>query len=201
MSGVPKVRVIAGTVKGRHLKTLSGPHTRPTADRVREALFNILGQNLDGATFLDLFAGSGAVGIEALSRGVQLCVFVDSSQEACRVIRENLQMLGLSSRSEVHCRDVMGAIEIAARRARSFDYVFLDPPYERGLARRTLIRTGETRLIKPGGTCIVEHSKREQLPVNAGHLVQVRTETYGDTQLSFYHSKSIYENATEEPLQ
>lgn len=180
------MRVISGIAKGLHIRTLDGLRTRPTSDRVREALFNILGQNLEGATFLDLFAGSGAVGIEALSRGAKCCVFVDDSVDACRIIRTNLITTGFRQSAEVHCKDVVSAIEIAGRKQRQFDYVFMDPPYERGLVKRVFMRLASSRILSDDVTVVIEHSKREMPPEDGGHLTMSRTETYGDTVLSFY---------------
>jgi 16S rRNA (guanine(966)-N(2))-methyltransferase RsmD len=180
------MRVIAGSAKGHHLRSVSGYRTRPTSDRVRGALFNMLGQHLPGVSFLDLFAGSGAVGIEALSRGADTCVFVDSSREACGIIRQNLMATGLSARSEVHCKVVAASLDIAARLGRVFDLVYIDPPYDTGLALRTLEMMNTRPVVSPSGVVVVEHSRRENLPNRLDNLTLVRSETYGDTTLSFF---------------
>jgi len=191
------LRVIAGTAKGFRLRSLSGYRTRPTSDRVRGALFNILGQYLPGVTFLDLFAGSGAVGIEALSRGAATCVFVDSSREACGIIRQNLVATGLSSRAEIHCKVVAASLDIAARLGRVFDFVFVDPPYDRGLASSTFERIASRPVLSPAGMLVIEHSKRESLPAQVDSLAIVRSETYGDTTLSFFKRTAKEESGGE----
>jgi len=180
------LRVIAGLAKGFRLRSLPSYRTRPTSDRVRGALFNILGQHLPGVAFLDLFAGSGAVGIEALSRGAALCVFVDSSRQACGVIGRNLADTGLSARAEVHCKMVAASLDIVSRLGRVFDLVFVDPPYDRGMASSTFDLIAARPMLLPGGTLVIEHSKREALSAEKGSLAIVRSEIYGDTRLSFY---------------
>jgi 16S rRNA (guanine(966)-N(2))-methyltransferase RsmD len=191
------LRVISGSAKGRRLKTLVGNHTRPTSDRVRESLFNILGQDLCGIRFMDLFAGSGAVGVEALSRGASICVFVDAYVEACRVIRANLMATRLYTNAEVHCREVISAIEIAARKGRLFDCVFMDPPYDKGLLRRALERVSEGRILSEDAVVVVEHSKREPLPAVQGVCHRFRIQAYGDTMLSFYERARLNETPEE----
>ncbi len=180
------MRVIAGVAKGFLLRTLEGYRTRPTSDRVRGALFNILGQRLPGVLFLDLFAGSGAVGIEALSRGAALCVFVDSSRAACAVIRRNLVATGFSEQAEVHCKMAAASLDIAARLGRVFDFIFVDPPYDKGMAAAVFDRIARKPVLRPGGTLVIEHSKRETLPAGKSSLTVIRSEVYGDTRLSFY---------------
>lgn len=185
------MRVIAGIAKGFPLRSLEGYRTRPTSNRVRGALFNILGQHLPGVAFLDLFAGSGAVGIEALSRGAALCVFVDSSREACAVVRWNLAATGFSTQAEVHCKMAAASLDIAVRLGRMFDFVFVDPPYDRGMAPVVLERIARRSVLPPGGTLVIEHSKRETLPAGKGSLTVLRSEVYGDTRLSFYKRTDI----------
>ena len=130
------MRIISGQARGRKLATLEGENTRPTLDRTREALFNILQTRVRGAKVLDLFAGSGALGLEALSRGAQSAVFCDVSRQACAVIQKNIEALRAQDRSRLLCCDAMDALARLA--GESFDVVFLDPPYRKGLVDKAL---------------------------------------------------------------
>ena len=132
------MRVIAGRAKGRSLKCREGVETRPTADRFKEVLFDCIQFQVAGSRFLDLFAGSGAIAIEALSRGAKEAVLVEESAEACGIIRENLETCGFKSEAMLLCEKVSPALEKLAVRAEPFDFIFLDPPYHRGLSEETL---------------------------------------------------------------
>ena len=179
------MRVIAGMAKGRKLKVPKTAAVRPTSDHLREALFNILGASVQGVRFLDLYAGSGAVGIEALSRGVAEVVFIEQDRRCLEILRENLQTVGLG-KGEVMSGDALKALRRLASQGRSFDIIFLDPPYGTDLARQTLVLLGSTPLLRPLGVVIVEHFTKDPLPVDAGDLLKVREKAYGQTVLSFY---------------
>ncbi|OAT81833.1 16S rRNA (guanine(966)-N(2))-methyltransferase RsmD [Desulfotomaculum copahuensis] len=179
------MRVIAGTARGRRLKAPRGWPGRPTADRVKEALFNILAARVPGSSFLDLFAGTGNVGIEALSRGAERAVFVEKDGRAVRAIEENLAATGLEGRAQVLKRDMPAALaEMAGRNC--FDLIFVDPPYGRALEKKALDLIGGNGLLASGGWVIVESGKREILPREAAGLILFRQERYGDTMLSLY---------------
>lgn len=179
------MRVIAGTVRGHRLKAPRGWPGRPTADRVKEALFNILAARLPGSSFLDLFAGTGNVGIEALSRGAARAVFVEKDVRAVHTIGENLAATGFEGRAQVLKRDMAVAIrELAGRE--HFDLIFVDPPYGQALERAALDLIGAYGLPASAGWVVVESSKREILPREANGLTLFRQERYGDTLLSFY---------------
>jgi 16S rRNA (guanine966-N2)-methyltransferase len=180
------VRVIAGSAKGRRLATLRTLMLRPTPDRVREALFNILGVRVDGAAILDLFAGSGAIGLEALSRGAHVAVFVEAHEPACRLIGKNLQRCGLQAQATVWCRDVLEAIPALNRQGQRFDAIFLDPPYQTPLLADTLRQLGDGRLLKADGQVIAEHFFKRALPEGFGRLQRTRVSRFGDVALSFY---------------
>jgi 16S rRNA (guanine(966)-N(2))-methyltransferase RsmD len=158
---------------------------RPTSDYLREALFDILGASVRGVRFLDLYAGSGAVGIEALSRGVAEAVFVEQDRRCLQTLRENLQTVGLGM-GEVMSGDVLKVLRRLASQGRSFDIIFLDPPYGTDLARQALLLLGSTPLLRSGGVVVVEHFAKDSLPVDAGDLLKVREKAYGQTVLSFY---------------
>ncbi len=179
------LRVIAGAARGRRLRTLPGQHTRPTSDRVKEALFNILGRAVQGARVLDLYAGTGNLGIEALSRGARSAVFVDAHRGCQRLIAANLAALGWAGRARVMGMDARDAIRLLGREGRRFHIVFVDPPYERGLVQPTLAALAAEGLLTPGGIVVVEHSPREEPePVPPGLEVRDRRR-YGATALSF----------------
>ena len=180
------VRVIAGTCKGRRLKTPPDWPGRPTADRVKEALFNILAPVLAGSIFLDLFAGTGNVGIEALSRGAGKVFFVEKDRRAVKIIFENLTALSLMAGARVLPQDVFAALKRLAGNGERFDLIFLDPPYERRLELPTIEKIAGYGLLVPGGVVIAESSKREVLPPRVNSLVLERQEKYGDTMLSFF---------------
>lgn len=178
------MRIIAGSAKGRKLIAPRGRDIRPTLDRVREALFNILGQNLAGKKFLDLFAGSGVVGIEALSRGAEVAVLVEKDREACRVIQKNLELCGFSDRARVICRDVIRALP--SLRGEKFNVVFADPPYYQGWEEKIFPLLARYRLVPPGGVVVVESGKKTVLPAELAGFSLKRREIYGDTSLNFF---------------
>jgi len=174
------MRVIAGEFRSRRLKTLTGLTTRPTPDRLRETLFNVLAPMIDGCVFLDAYAGTGAVGIEALSRGARKCVFVEKNRAAVEVIRENLATLGLENRAEVYTGKAQAVIERA-----SADIVFLDPPYELEKeydAALNAFGASANRLL------VVQHSSRAALQPEYGNLRRYRVLKQGDNSLSFYRA-------------
>ena len=179
------MRIIAGALKGRVLAPVKG-RTRPTAARVREAIFNILGAAVAEARVLDLFAGTGALGIEALSRGAAAAVFVEDQPAALKGLRRNLTTLGLAARSQVLALPVAAALRQLAARGAPFDLVFLDPPYGGGVAPATLTALAASGLILPQAWVVAEHSRRETLPETSGALRQQTLRRYGDTQVAIY---------------
>jgi 16S rRNA (guanine(966)-N(2))-methyltransferase RsmD len=180
------MRVIAGSARGRRLAAPPGSDTRPTADRVREALFSILGPPPASAVVLDLFAGAGTLGIEALSRGAERAVFADHARAAARVLRKNLDELGLAGRAEVHVGDATRFAQRLGREGRSFSWIFLDPPYAAGLADAALAAIAAGRLLAPDGTLVVEHDRRASPQAEHGLLIKADCRRYGDTELTFY---------------
>jgi 16S rRNA (guanine966-N2)-methyltransferase len=180
------LRVISGSAKGRRLATLRTLALRPTPDRVREALFNILGVQIDGAAFLDLFAGSGANGLEALSRGARIAIFVEAHEPACRLIETNLRRCGLREQGLVWCRNVLEALPALHMRGYTFEAIFLDPPYRASLVEDALQQLGDGRLLTAHGQVIAEHFFKRVLPERYGRLRRVRVARFGDVALSFY---------------
>lgn len=184
------MRVIAGVYRSRILKSLKGLALRPTSDRLRETLFDVLGPSISGARFLDLFAGTGAIGIEALSRGAIEVVFIENHQPAVALIRRNLDSLAIRSGATVHLADALRGLELASNSRGTepgFDYIFLDPPYRAAKDyRRVLEFLGGAQFLSPGGLVIAEHRRKFELPEEAGALRRFRVLKQGDAALSFY---------------
>jgi len=173
------MRVIGGKLRGRRLRAVPAKGVRPTSDRVREALFERLGP-LDGLRVLDLFAGTGALGIEALSRGAEAAVFVERAQASVAVIRANLHDLQLEESAKVLRADASAAIRRMGKEGRFFDLIFLDPPYTSGQAESTLIALVKHNVIAEGAEVVLERSKHEP-PATVEGLSLVDERVYGDT--------------------
>ena len=179
------MRIIGGRLKGRRLTGVKG-QIRPTADRVREAIFNILGPDVDDSLVLDLFAGTGALGIEALSRGARTAVFVEKHPSALQVLRRNLAQCGLNEVSRVLPLPTEKALPRLAAAGEYFSLIFLDPPYGHGLAAANLLLLAKINLVAPGGLIVVEHSRLEDLADTYQHLRRDDLRRYGATMVSFY---------------
>lgn len=195
------MRVIAGTYRSRILKSLKGLALRPTSDRLRETLFNVLGPDVKGARFLDLFAGTGAIGIEALSRGAAEVVFIENHPPAAILIRHNLESLGVRSGASVLAVDALRGLEMLASRKKGgepgFDYVFLDPPYAAAEDYARVLRFfGSADLLAPDGIVVAEHRRKFALLEKAGALRRVRVLRQGDAALSFYGRPDANDNET-----
>lgn len=178
------MRIIGGDLKGRKLTFPKSRDIRPATDRLKETIFNVLGQRMDGWNVLDLFAGMGSLGMEALSRGAERAVFVDSSPEAVRYIRENLEQLGLSGRSQILCMTADRALNLLAKQAKKFSCIFMDPPYSKGLIKNTLLQLERSDILCPRGWLVTEYIRHEELPPVQSMVVE-RTNHYGVTRLSF----------------
>jgi len=179
------MRIISGTSKGRKLVTPKRYSLRPTSDRVKESLFNILGSEIQGKVVLDLFAGTGNLGIEALSRGAKRVIFVEKGRQALRLIKTNIDQFGLADRSEILPRDVNRAIGILKQREECFDLILMDPPYEKGLIQRTLMKLNTHPIYHGDSILVIEHNRREPLPHIPEGWNLVRQQKIGDTLLSF----------------
>jgi len=180
------MRVIGGAARGRRLKVPKGQAVRPTAARVKESLFNILPHDFSGLRVLDLFAGSGNVSIEALSRGAAKAVLIDESPRSAAVIRDNLSRLGLNERADVWTAPVFRSLRKLAKSGETFDLIFLDPPYDRELVGATLSAIGQCHLLSGAGRVVAEHSAREAVKTRYENLVLNDQRRYGDTLLSFF---------------
>ena len=185
------MRVIAGLFGSRQLKGSPPPGLRPTSDRLRETLFNVLGSAVEGSRFLDACAGMGGVGIEAISRGAQFVCFVEQSRKACGIIQDNLSSLGINEGCRVVESELLRALDRLEREGEAFDIVFLDPPYDdEDLYRRALLAFASRPVLADGGILVMEHSKRVQLAESIERLRRYRVLKQGDSALSFYKAES-----------
>lgn len=183
------MRVIAGKFRSRPIHSLPGLDLRPTSDRLRETLFNVLAATCDlsETVWLDLYAGTGAVGIEALSRGARQVYFVESEKKHARLLRENLHSLGLDTGFEVQEREVVKALLLLASTGVVCDFCFLDPPYRmRGTYEQTLGHLAQLQLLQPSTIVIAEHEKKFDIAERFGALIRYRRLDQGDAALSFY---------------
>jgi 16S rRNA (guanine966-N2)-methyltransferase len=185
------VRIVAGTHRGRGLVGPKGPGLRPTADRVRESLFNLLGQFFDGGEVLDLYAGTGALAFEALSRGASRAVLVDSGSEAARLVAVNARALGMEERVTFLRVPVARAVERLGAEGRRFALVFADPPYAKGAVAELVQTVGGAELLVDGGTLCIEHGSRETAPEGAATLARVDQRRFGDTVVSLYRKATV----------
>ncbi len=189
------MRVISGSAKGRKLKyPQSSSRIRPLSDFAKEGLFNIIADEVPGCRFLDLFAGTGQVGIEALSRGAELAMFVDSDKKAVSAIWDNLNSALLSDRAEVYSSDVLRAIGAFGKKGAVFDVVFLGAPYTVPVLGPAMEKLAKSDIVKDNGLVIAEHTKRIILEDMYGRLLKFRSVVYGDTILSFYRRRISDEN-------
>ena len=185
------MRVITGSARGCRLKELEGMETRPTTDRVKEGLFNIIQFDIEGRKVLDLFAGTGQLGIECLSRGAASAVFVDRRTDAVKLIRENLKATQLSDKARVVSGDSM---EFLKSLRESFDLIFLDPPYEAGLLEPAIAHIAKFDILSPHGIIVAEHPVGMALPALAAPYRLHRTYRYGKIALSLYRRGGNEEN-------
>ena len=176
------MRVITGSARGRRLRELEGMETSPTTDRVKEGLFSALQFEIEGRRVLDLFAGTGQLGIECLSRGAAEAVFVDRRAEAVRVIRENLRTTELADRAAVIAGDSLAYLE----RRQRFDLIFLDPPYSTGLLEQALARITEFDILSPHGIMVAEHPAQQRLPALPDPYRLSRTYRYGRIAVTLF---------------
>ncbi|WP_160720857.1 16S rRNA (guanine(966)-N(2))-methyltransferase RsmD [Bacillus sp. USDA818B3_A] len=184
------MRVVSGVCKGRPLKAVPGNTTRPTTDKVKEALFNMIGPYFDGGMGLDLFAGSGGLGIEGLSRGLDKVIFVDRESKAIHVIQENLKACKFEEKAEVYRNDADRAVKALIKREIKFDYIFLDPPYKKQQLVSLMEKMVQQDLVKTDGMIVCEHSFDVDLPETVGRFKQIKHEKYGIIAVTIYSSSS-----------
>lgn len=186
------MRVISGSARGLKLKAPEGLNTRPTTDRIKESLFNIIAADLYQCRFLDLFSGSGAIGIEALSRGAKKAVLVDSDVKSAAVIKHNLKAARVEDRAEVFNCDIIKALSCLKDRGEKFDIIFMDPPYNRDFINKTLEYIAEANILDDEGYIIAEQSKEDSEPKIRG-LSVFRTKDYKITKMTFLEKENTEE--------
>ena len=184
------MRITGGQLKGRPLISAKGSAIRPASDKVRQALFNIIGPDLTGSAVLDLFAGTGAYGFEAISRGAKNAIFVDKSSEALLILKKNISQLGVAEQCQVKQQDLVAGESLKITETDGyFDIVFIDPPYKLGFVVPVLKKVGYSDLLSLGGVVVAETSKEECLPEKSGNLELWQLRRYGSTCLWFYLKK------------
>jgi 16S rRNA (guanine(966)-N(2))-methyltransferase RsmD len=189
------MRVVSGLAKGRRLKSVPGRGTRPTSDKVKEAIFSMIGPYFDGGRVLDLYAGTGGLGIEALSRGMASGVFIDAERTSVQVVRENLEATGLSAQAEVYRNEAERAVKVLAKRGLRFDLVLLDPPYRMHDMDARIEEMDALGILEPNCTIVIEHEADYPYPGRIGRFTRVRSAQYGDTAISVYREDSYREPA------
>ncbi len=180
------MRVISGEKKGFRLKAPKGRDTRPTEDRIKESMFNILKAIDKNSIVLDLFAGSGSIGIEFLSRGTKKAYFVDKSNISIMAIKDNLNHTDLMDKSEIIKTDSIKAIKFFGRKNIKFNYIFIDPPYEKGLIIKAIENISDENILLENGIIIAEHEKELDLPNKINKLKKIDRRNYGSKSLTFY---------------
>lgn len=178
------MRIISGTAKGRRLATPKGKHIRPVLDQVKEAIFNIL-YNIAGLDVADVFAGTGSIGLEALSRGAATAVFVDNDREALSLIRENIEKCKFGPEARIIPKHVDVALKVMQKEGLKFDIMFVDPPYQKDLVVKTLSTIAEFGLLKPDGRIITEHHPKEPIEGLPETLTISDQRKYGQTMITF----------------
>ncbi|MBF0209906.1 MAG: 16S rRNA (guanine(966)-N(2))-methyltransferase RsmD [Desulfamplus sp.] len=196
------MRIISGTCRGRKLATLKGMSIRPTSDRVRESIFNIIGQKINGVYVLDLFAGTGAFGIESLSRGAKMALFVDIAKTSCSVIRQNIDLCRFSDKSAVLQADALKfslpeklLLKQFKGATKKFDLIFVDPPYEMGFVEKVLTSQELSNLVSQDSLLILEHSIKEKIPDNLQMVDIYDQRQYGKTLISFFKYSNTFDKS------
>jgi len=186
------MQVLAGKYRGKHLQSSNSPKVRPTARRLRESLFEILGAQVEGASVLDLCAGSGAVGIEALSRGASFVTFVDHSRRMCALIRMNLEICGVAdAQAEIVQSDCLPFLKRPLERnGRTWDVIFFDPPYSTDYIPVLITLSSRKIIRRTGAVLVVEHERSKELPEDLGQLRRSQIVSQGESSLSFYTGRA-----------
>lgn len=180
------VRVVSGSAKGRPLKSVPGSGTRPTTDKVKEAVFSMIGPYFEGGAVLDLFAGTGGLGIEALSRGMESAVFVDMDPKSIDTIRANLKATNLEASAQVYRNEAGRALSALEKRGRVFDLVFLDPPYRLKHGDELMLSMVEKGMLQEDAIIVLEHESSYAYPEDIPGFHRLRQAVYGETTISIY---------------
>ncbi|MED4127405.1 MULTISPECIES: 16S rRNA (guanine(966)-N(2))-methyltransferase RsmD [Shouchella] len=190
------MRVISGQQGGLRLKPVPGKQTRPTTDKVKESIFNMIGPYFDGGQVLDLFAGSGALGIEALSRGMDRCIFIEAQHPAIQTIRQNLSHTKLSERASVFKNDSLRGLQVLIGKGETFQLLLIDPPYAKAelYIKEALAKIDESSVLEEGGLIVCETASSSEL-ASFSSLQIIRTEQYGETKITIYERVSGHETS------
>ena len=180
------MKILTGSLRGRRITFRPSPELRPTSDKARKAIFDMFQGEMEGKRVLDLFSGTGALGLEALSQGAEQVTFVDSDRAQCRDISANLEQVGLTARTTVVCADALEALRRLSVSGPSFDFVFIDPPYDDGMASKSMEKLAALGLVSKDGFALVECRKRHDLPEVFGELKLLRDKRYGQTKILIY---------------
>ena len=180
------MRIVAGKFRSRPIRAVKGMNTRPTLDKVKEAEFNSIGPYFEGGAMLDLFGGSGNIGLEALSRGIEQVVFVDKDAEAVRTIKKNCESLQVSNQVQIWKTDYNSALRRCAQEKRSFDLIYLDPPYAAQQIEKIIVYIQEKQLLKKGGRIIAESLREDGFFKRTGDIFLIKEAFYGITRISIY---------------
>ena len=180
------MRITTGSLKGRRLKSPGNLKVRPPLDQLKQSVFNMLAGEMEERKVLDLFAGTGSCGLEALSRGAESAIFIDSSFKACRLLKENIQILRLEDKATVMCRKVNEALESFAQEGRCFDLIFVDPPFPANLCQKTLDKLHEQGLLNHNTIIIIHHHQKEEVCSSWENLELVRQRKFGDNLVSIF---------------
>lgn len=189
------MRVISGSAKGRPLKSVPGNGTRPTTDKVKEAIFSMIGPYFEGGALLDLYAGTGGLGIEALSRGMEAAVFVDMEQKAVDTVRANLKAAKLEGQAEVYRNDAGRALGALEKRGRAFDLVFLDPPYRLKHGDELMTAMASKKLLNSDAVIVLEHESGYDYPENIPGFIRTKLSVYGETTIAIYQYEAAIAEA------
>ncbi len=180
------MRIIAGQAKGRKIKSLEGRKVRPTSDRVKEAVFSMLGFAVSGGRVLDLFAGTGNLGLEALSRGASMVTFIDNNTDACNVIKHNVKLLGFEEQAEVYLTDAFKAVKKFGSMDKKYDIIFIDPPYGDNIYNKIVSDLVREDIIDENGMVILEHSSHYHPEENFKGMAMLKRKKYGNTSVTIY---------------
>lgn len=186
IGGIVILRIISGSAKGMKIVTLEGENTRPTSDRTRESLFNIINPMIIESRVLDVFSGSGAISLEALSRGAASAVAIDKDKQAAKIIKTNIEKTGFSDKCRLMTLDFKQALIMLSNEKCLFDIIYIDPPYNRGLAVDSAKLISKLGLLANGGILICEHDSKENMPTSIHNLVLFDRRKYGKATLTFY---------------
>lgn len=180
------MRIITGIAKGRKIKAPFGMDTRPTLDRVKESVFDILACKIGGKNVLDLFAGTGSLGLEAISRGANKCVFVENNRDTYKILQENVTSLGFQKECELYNRDSFASLKFFHNNNNTFDIIFLDPPYGKGYIEKAISAIDGEDLLNDDAIIVCEYDEKDLIPDTVGKIRAYRTEKYGRVKISFF---------------